>query len=72
MRIEGNLGDVIHNALAILGITTERVEQWVGKPCGCIERISKLNSLGRWAVRVIAGKTERAEEFLERIINTKE
>lgn len=71
MRTEG-LGDVIHNALAILGITTERVEKWLGSPCKCEERQAKLNTLGRWATRVIANKTERAEEFLNKILNTKE
>ncbi len=63
------LGDVIHSALSQLGITGDRVTRWVGKPCGCEERREKLNSLSRWAKRVVAGKVGHAVAYLEDIID---
>lgn len=62
------LGDLVHKALAVVGISPERVERWTGEPCLCGERQEKLNQLGRWALRVLSGKTSRAEEYLERIM----
>jgi hypothetical protein len=64
------LGDRVATALAAVGITEQRVQAWVGKPCGCKERKEKLNQLGAWAARVIAGKVEKAKEYLDRIIET--
>jgi hypothetical protein len=59
------LGDVVEKALAAVGITKDRVEVWVGRPCGCRERQEKLNRLSRWAIRVLRGRTEEAEKHLE-------
>lgn len=39
------LGDWIASALAAVGITPARVEQVVGKKCGCNKRKRKLNEL---------------------------
>ncbi len=61
------LGDHIGKALGIMGITPTRVSQWLGRPCRCKERQKRLNALGRWANRVIKGKTDKAEEYLDRI-----
>lgn len=63
------LGDRVEQALSALGITKDRVEQWLGRPCGCARRQEKLNQLDRWARRIIGGKTEKAQEYLEGIIN---
>lgn len=63
------LGDTIETALGVLGITSDRVERWVGKPCGCKERREKLNSLHNWAHRIVAGKLEQGREYLEQLIN---
>ena len=63
------LGDMVHEALSIVGITPERVTAWMGRPCGCSGRRERLNNLSRWAKRVIAGKTEDAREYLEEIID---
>lgn len=63
------LGDKIHNALRAVGITPERVEQWVGGPCGCQERQEKLNQLGRWAARILRGSTDRAKEYLDAMMS---
>lgn len=62
------LGDCVEQALTSVGITSERVERWLGRPCGCAKRRERLNRLGAWALRVVNGKTERAEEYLEEII----
>ena len=66
------LGDAIHSALSSVGITPERVERWLGRPCGCHERQEKLNQLGWWAKRVLTGKRDRAGEYLDGIINPEE
>lgn len=52
-------------ALAAVGVTPERVSAWVGGPCGCEERRERLNALGAWAGRVLAGRVGRAREYLE-------
>ena len=63
------LGDMVENALTSVGITSERVTAWLGRPCGCVERKEKLNNLSRWAKRVVSGSTEKAEEYLEEMID---
>ena len=63
------LGDMIEKALTTVGVTSERVEAWVGGPCNCADRREKLNQLWRWAARVLDGKTEKAEMYLDGIIN---
>jgi len=50
------LGDAVERALAAVGVTPERVERWIGKPCGCRERKAKLNRLGQWLARRLAGR----------------
>ena len=63
------LGDAIHSALSAVGITPERVERWLGRPCGCHERQEKLNQIGYLVKRILSGKTENAEKYLDGIIN---
>jgi hypothetical protein len=62
------LGDAIHNALALVGVTPEVVSKWLGKPCGCEDRQAKLNALAAWSMRLLRGQTERAREWLDRIM----
>lgn len=62
------LGDRIEIALKAVGITSEAVERWVGAPCGCPERRDRLNQLDLWARRVVAGRIDRAREWLTRIV----
>ena len=62
------LGDLVERALSLVGVTQERVERWVGGPCGCEERKQKLNQLGYWVARVLSGKRDRAEQYLEQIM----
>lgn len=59
------IGDTVERALATVGLTAERVERWLGRPCGCKERREKLNRLGYWAARVLRGFTEKAAAYLE-------
>lgn len=62
------LGHLIEHALTVVGITKERVEHWIGTPCRCSERIDRLNALGYWARRVIAGKIDGANKYLESLL----
>jgi len=48
------LGDIVESALTMVGITSERVENWLGGPCGCKERRERLNNLSRWAKSLVA------------------
>ena len=63
------LGDAVEQALSSVGITSERVESWLGRPCGCKRRREKLNQLGAWARRVLGGKTEDAEKHFDDMTN---
>lgn len=62
------LGDLVEDALSKVGITKDRVSEWVGRSCGCKERQERLNQLSRWAKRIVAGKIENAKQYLEKII----
>lgn len=66
------LGDLIESALSSVGITKERVEKFVGRPCGCRERQRRINSLQSWATRIIMGKKDEAEKLLNDIVGTDE
>lgn len=64
------LGDLVSDALSLIGVTEDRVSRWVSaigyaSGCGCKGRRERLNALGRWATRVLYGKVERAKEYLE-------
>ena len=59
------LGDHISQALSLVGITEDRVSQWLGN-CRCLERREKLNWLGSWSKQVLKGKIEGMKAWLER------
>ena len=63
------LGDSIVAALSVVGITSDRVEKWLGAPCNCEERKQKLNKLDLWARRVLRGKTQAAREYIEGVLD---
>lgn len=66
------MGDLVESALAIVGVTNERVARWLhttGGCGGCARRKEQLNQLGNWAKRVVAGKTLDAVRYLEGILN---
>lgn len=62
------LGDQIEGLLTSVGITKERVTNWLGVECDCEERRMKLNMLHTWVRRVVSGKLEKAKEYLEEIL----
>lgn len=61
----GGLGDLVEKALTKVGITKERVEQWIGGPCGCEERKRKLNNLTTWAKRALGMESDAEAELRE-------
>lgn len=61
------LGDTVEAALTKVGITKERVEQWIGKCC-CGERKERLNALSAWTRRTISGRMESAKQHLESLM----
>ena len=63
-------GDIVETALSSVGITEDRVSEWLGQPCGCKERKEKLNRLDAWARRVASGKLADAKNYLEKIIGS--
>jgi len=67
---ERGLGDLVSQALSLVGITEERVSAWVGD-CSCKERIAKLNQLGYWAGRVLLGHRTNARKYLDAILHDK-
>lgn len=62
---------MVREALKRAGVTQERVEAWVGAPCGCEERVTKLNIINSWVLSVLGGKVEGAAQLMEGIL-TKE
>ena len=62
------LGDHVHDALAAVGITEERVSRWLGRPCGCGQKQKWLNRMHRWAenwVKGLFGSKKEAAAALE-------
>ena len=66
------LGDKVEQALGCIGINPDRVEKWLGKPCGCVERKEKLNQLNAWMIRVLRGAVDDAEVYLDNLIEEQE
>jgi hypothetical protein len=64
------LGDTVSTALESVGITDQRVSQWLGKQCHCPERKERLNQLDRWARQVIAGKLVEARMYLNQLLES--
>lgn len=62
------IGDAVEKALSAVGITPEKVEAYLGKPCRCRERKEKLNQIGNWAYRILSGETTNAKEELDKIV----
>ena len=64
---EQGLGDVVSKALELIGVTEQRVVDWMGD-CKCKERREKLNQLGNWATRVVMGRVKDARRYLDDIL----
>jgi len=65
------LGDVLEKALTAIGVTKDRIEVFLGHPCGCVERQRKLNELHRWALVIAKGKMRGARWRLNHILTRK-
>ncbi len=68
------LGDAVQKALASVGVTSERVEAWLGRQCRCKERQARLNALGSWAVGVLRGQKppDEAKKDLDEMVRPEE
>lgn len=66
MTRKSYLGDWIESALLSVGVTSERVSKWIGKPCNCSERRDKLNALHMWLSRVVKGKYQEDKETAQK------
>lgn len=64
------LGDNVEFALTAIGITKERVSNWLGAPCNCEGRKQKLNKLGKWAASFARTTYDKARESIESLIST--
>lgn len=67
-RKRKGLGDLLEEALSAFGITSERVEALIGRPCGCGERRERLNRFGRWVSRFLSGKQEEPPPEIQQLI----
>lgn len=67
---EFQLGDAVAKALAAVGVTKERVERWVGGPCGCLERQHKLNLVSSWAWGTLRHKFTDARTVFEEMLQS--
>ncbi len=65
------LGDAIESALSTVGITKERVSEWLGQPCGCLERQRRLNELHLWARQAGQETIDQARSWLTKLIGSK-
>lgn len=63
------LGDQVSSALAIIGITEDRVTKWIGQPCGCPERREKLNKLSEWAQSALESSADAAKASLQKLMS---
>lgn len=62
------LGDAVESALSAVGITKERVAEWIGGPCGCKERQQRLNDLHQWAKDTVGVTVEKGRALLGKLI----
>jgi hypothetical protein len=46
------LGTVLQRALSAIGVTEERVKDYIGE-CGCRNRVNKLNHLSDWGYNLL-------------------
>ena len=60
-RARLGLGDRVAAGLSAIGITKERVEAFVGGPCGCPERQAAMNAAGAKWLGLPPGSTAPAE-----------
>lgn len=61
------LGDSVQQALETIGITQQRVKDWLGDCC-CEERKEKLNQLDTACRRVLKSKIDEARKYLIQLL----
>jgi hypothetical protein len=61
------MNDLVRCALERLSLSPERVAGWLADVC-CREREEREKSLLYWAGWVLGGNSERAAEYLERLM----
>lgn len=49
-------GTILSKALALVGITEDRVSAVLGRPCRCRQRAKRMNELSDWAWTVLRGR----------------
>lgn len=47
----------------------ERVESWLGRPCGCEERQRKLDALDAWVRQAARVQMKDSVEWLKRLMS---
>jgi len=64
------LGSLVESALTKAGLTADRIERWLGKPCHCKERKEKLDQLTLWAKQSLKKclSPASAKRFLDQLI----
>lgn len=62
------LGDSVKQALETVGVTQDRVEQWLGRPCNCKERQERLNQLDAVCRRILRGRIEGGKRYVETLL----
>ncbi len=63
------ISSLLETALAAAGISADRIEWWLGMPCGCRERREKLDAVEAWARRIMGGRIEKAEKYLNDLLD---
>ncbi len=59
------VGTILSKALAVVGVTEERVTSIFGT-CGCKRRIMKLNELSDWAYSLLTRQSKGEENIIEK------
>lgn len=74
MRVTG-VGRWLDEALAKVFLTEYEIDEqlsyireWMGKPCNCPGKRSKVNRLWRWAQRINDGRIADAEKYLDELL----
>lgn len=66
------LGDTVERTLKRIGVDSQLVERWLGKPCRCPERVEKLNQLEMWARQFIRGRINEGKNYLVSLMEQKD
>lgn len=61
------LGDSVQQALETIGITQQRVKDWLGDCC-CEKRKEKLNQIDMICRQVLKGRIDKAKTYLNRLL----